>query len=183
MTSTPPADAANGTPPQAPALPPPPVAPGEPSSFAPPPQAYPPSSPAQQQWLAAPRRTGIIAWGLGLLILVPLVYVNVLAMAITVVAVGLAQRKHGGIAADNGCNAANWALSLFVVSIVVLGLGVILGLPGMTNGDPWQISAYPLSFLLFIGLGMAHLVIPIVGMVKAGQGTVFRPPSIRFFRP
>ena len=140
-----------------------------------------PSYTGHQGW--GPRRTGAVAWAMGFLVFLPLPFVSVIVTAIVTVAVGLAQRKHGGIAAQNGSQAANWALSVALVDIVALGIGVTCGVISSTTGEDWLMWVFGVTLLLAIGLGIAHFVVTIVGIVKANRGETLRPYSITFFRP
>ena len=68
----------------------------------------------------APRQSGAVAWGLGLLAIVPFPFVSAVAASVTMAAVGRAQRKNGPVAAANGRNAANWGLTYLALSVPLI---------------------------------------------------------------
>ncbi|MFV0374255.1 DUF4870 domain-containing protein [Microbacterium sp.] len=130
---------------------------------------------------ASTPKTGAVAWGMGFLAFIPVPFVNFLVAAITVVIVGLGQRKYGGVAAGNGVQAANWALTFFPLVVV----GAVLNLTAVINAAPGETGMSPpgvLGTLLLAGAGIANLVFLIVGLVKANRGEIFRAPGIPFFR-
>lgn len=151
-----------------------------PAGSAPYPSAPYPGAPVPGAFASAPR-TGAIAWGLGFLVFVPFPIVGLLATVITVVVVGLGQRKHGGVAAANGVNAANWALTFFLLMCV----GAAVNLVALITAETGSRGIPPLGVLgslVMVAAAIANLVILIVGAVKANRGEVYRGLGIPFFR-
>ncbi len=132
-----------------------------------------------------PPRTGTVAWSLGFLTFIP--YVGMLVAPITVIAVGLGQRKHGSVVATaNGCNAANWAITHLLLQ--ALGVALCAATVFAAESEPTK-SLPPLGIVsilsalaVFIVALVAHLVVTIQGIVKAGRGEVYRGPGIPFLR-
>jgi uncharacterized Tic20 family protein len=128
-----------------------------------------------------PRATGGAAWGLGFLSFIPIPLIGLLACVGVMVGVGLSQRKHGGVAAENGRNAANWALTLLIGAVVAIALGILsIALVPPGSEDPMWLGV--VAGLLLMALGITHLVTIILGLVKSGRGQVHRAPAIPFFR-
>jgi len=98
--------------------------------------------------------------------------------------VGLAQRRHGGVAAQNGVRAANWGLTQltwFVLLAMALAVQYIIDPDGEQGLTPVGYVAIGLMIVYFV-LCIVSLVYTIVGLVMARQGRVARCPSIPFIR-
>ena len=134
-----------------------------------------------------PEPRGTIAWALGFLAYVPIPFANVLVAGITQLVVGLRQRRHGGLAAQNGVRAANWGLTQLcwpVLMALSLALGVLTGEP---TGDgvlfhPAMEAVVVTVVILYFVLGLMQLIYAIVGTVQASRGARVGLPVIPFLR-
>ena len=132
---------------------------------------------------------GTPAWALGFLACVPIPFVNVLIAGITQLVVGLRQRRHGGLAAQNGVRAANWGLMQLcwpVLMALYVALAVVTGEPSPT-GDGVRFTplmegvVFTMLGLYFL-LGLMQLIYAIVGTVQASKGGRVGLPVIPLFR-
>lgn len=131
-----------------------------------------------------PRRTGAVAWGLSFLAYIPLPFFNIVITGIVQLCVGLAQRKHGGVAAQNGIRAANWGLTQltwFVLLAIVLAVQFITDPDGTEELTPLAVVAIVLVCVWLL-LCILNLVYGIVGLVMAQHGKVAACPSIPYLR-
>lgn len=164
----------------------PPIAPGQasapqqPVGYAPPQmppaQGYPAQGyPAGAYPAAVPPR-GLLPWALGLLILIPFPFVGGLASGIAMAVSGGASRRFGGVASENARAAANWGLTYLLVSTVLLISHFVI-LFSLTADSPSS-GFYPIGIpiTIYFALSVLHLVLVIVGMVKASSGKVVRIP-------
>lgn len=133
-------------------------------------------------------RSGTIAWALGFLIFLPIPVLNLIVTGIVHLIVGLGQRKHGGIAAQNGVRAANWGLTVLcwpVLMALTVLVAVLTGSPGEAGG---VVFAPAMEALVFTMLGLYFLVVlvalvfTIIGTVQANKGARVRLPVIPFLR-
>lgn len=167
-------------PPQAPGYAPPqvpgyvqPQAPG----YAPPAaQGYPAAGyPAGAYPAAVPPR-GLLPWALGLLILIPFPFVGGIASGIAMAVSGGASRRFGGVARENARAALNWGLTYLLVSTVLLVSHFVI-LFTLTADSPAS-GFYPIGIpiTLYFALSLFHLVLVIMGMVRASGGRLMRVP-------
>ena len=147
--------------------------PGHPTPQAPgyPVQGY----PADVYPAAVPPR-GLLPWALGLLILFPFPFVGGLASGIAMAVSGGASRRFGGVARENARAALNWGLTYVIVSTVLLISHFVL-LFALTSDSPAS-GFYPIGIpiTIYFALSVLHLVLVIVGMVRASSGAVMRVP-------
>ena len=166
---------ANGyAPPQAPGyVPPSPQATGYSPPQAPgyPAQGY----PAGAYPLAAPPK-GLLPWALGLLILIPFPFVGGVASGIAMAVSGGASRRFRGVARENARAALNWGLTYLLVSTVLLVSHFVI-LFALTADSPSG-GFYPIGIpiTIYFAISVLHLVLVIVGMVRASSGKVMRVP-------
>jgi hypothetical protein len=148
-------------PPQAPASPA-----GAPAGVAYPAGAYP---------VATPPR-GLLPWALGLLIFIPFPFVGGLASGIAMAVSGGASRRFGGVARENARVALNWGLTYLLVSTGLL-ITHFLVLFTLTTDSPSS-GFYPIGIpiTLYFAVSVLHVVLVIIGMVKASAGKVIRVP-------
>ncbi|WP_265522865.1 DUF4870 domain-containing protein [Oerskovia flava] len=124
--------------------------------------------------------SGALAYGLGFLAYLPIPFFSLVIAGVTMAAVYPSQRRKSPLAAENARQAANWGLTLVAATVAMLVL-VLLLVVTRPEGSTGPGPAVPL--LLIFPLGVAHLVVVIVGLVRANQGTVFRNPlAIPFLR-
>ena len=157
-------------PPQAPGYAPQQSAPG----YAPP--AYPVQGYPVGAYPAVVPPRGLLPWALGLLILIPFPFVGGLASGLAMAVSGGASRRYGGVARENARAALNWGLTYLLVSTVLLVTHFVL-LFALTSDSPTT-GFYPLGIpiTLYFALSVLHVVLVIVGMVRASSGKVMRVP-------
>ncbi len=128
--------------------------------------------------MAQPVRTptGTLSWALGFLIflLIPFLsgIISGAAMALTFGAAA----KHGGVARENARSAANWGLTYVTLSLVLV-IGHFIALFAFSNsrfGDDFFPIGIPI--MLYFAVSILHVVLVIVGTVKASSGKVMRVP-------
>ncbi len=131
---------------------------------------------------AVPPR-GLLPWVLGFLILVPFPFVGGLASGIAMAVSGGASRRAGGPARENARSALNWGLTYLMVSTLLIILHFAL-LFVLTAQAPTT-SFFPLGIpiTVYFALSIVHLVVVIMGTVRASSGKVMRVPfAIPFLR-
>lgn len=91
------------------------------------------------------------------------------------VVAGLAQRSAGGLAGENGRNAAGWGATYLLVTVPcgLAILGLVIVAPDLEEGF------LPYGPLVFVPLAatVMHLVVCLVGLSKAMSGQSFRAPG------
>lgn len=148
------------------------------------------SSPAETPVSSTvPERRGTVAWAVGFLAYVPIPFLGLIIAGVTQLIVGLAQRKHGGLAADNGLRAANWGLTQLcwpVLMVLTMVLGLLTGSPSPSgDGVTFHPVMNSLAFTmigLFLLVAVLEAVYAIVGTVLASRGRRVRLPVIPFLR-
>lgn len=125
---------------------------------------------------------GTLSYALGFLGYLPLPIVSNLVAGIAMAAAYPSQRRRSALAAENARRAANWGLTMITVTLVAIGLVfALLGLFGTDGGEQDVWVLWP--FLAVPALGVAHLVVLVLGLVNTTRGTVFRNPlAIPFLR-
>lgn len=136
-----------------------------------------PPAPVDYGTVAPAPARGALPWGLALLGLVFLPFVNLLVSGIVMVAVGLAQRKHGGLAEVNGRRAANWGLTVLVLIVPSIALWLTALIIEAQGFFPWGISV-----IVWVVLGIVNLAAAITGLVQAMSGRAVTFPVIPFLR-
>lgn len=170
----------------------PPVQPVQPQpmpQYAPPPAGYAPPYGATQY--AIPYGyvipSGRKFWALSFLLFIP--YVGwIVSLIVSLVQNSSARHDPNPVVRENARWAANWMLTVVVMGAVGVALIVGAGMAGAAtdsaggDGDVWLPVAV-LGLLLWSAVGVAHLVICIVGTVQADR-RVFNPRvAIPFIRP
>jgi len=134
-----------------------------------------------------PPASGTVSWAMGFLCFIPIPYVSFLIAGIVMAAVYRSQRRKGPVAAENARFAANWGLTVILAVVVLVGSAIVVG-PVLASVDgPGEEGVPGLSIALILvaifGVGIAHLVMIIIGVVRASKAEVFRCPlAIRFLR-
>ncbi|WP_135849410.1 DUF7822 domain-containing protein [Serinibacter arcticus] len=144
------------------------------------PQTY--GAPPQPGYAVPPPAPTGTPWLIGLLALVPIPFLSALVSGIVMASVGRGQRRRGGPNAENGRNAANWGLTYALLTVLlVVGHFVLLFTLARDSGVQ---GFFPLGTVitLWFALSLVHVVVSIVGGLRAGAGRVFRVPAIPFFR-
>lgn len=132
-----------------------------------------------------PGSNGTGAWALGFLAYVPFPIVAQIMTGLIMAGVYPIHKKRGPIAHANARNAANWGLTYSILTVVFFGIALVFAAI-VTNGGtmtvPFEASIpaiIPLA--LWLLMTVVHVIVVIVGTVKASRGTVFRVPfAIRF---
>ena len=159
---------------------PPPPQPGYAASAAQPGYAPPAPGYAYPNAYTGPA-TGSVAWGLGFLAFIPIPVLSMIGAGIVMASVYGSQRRNGPVAEGNARNAANWGLTVIVVTIVSFGLTVLLA--ALFGGSSRGFFPIGTPILLYLAVCVAHLVVIIVGLSRAGKGQVFENPiAIPFIR-
>ncbi len=126
------------------------------------------------------------AWALGFLAYIPIPFLGQLLGGVIMAGAGASQRKRAGLVGAQGRHAANWGMTYALLTVLCVVGAVTLGL--LTNVLPAQQEALSASALTVLGVwlfgvNLAHVVICIIGLVRAGQLREFRCPiAIPFFR-
>ncbi|KQR38881.1 DUF4870 domain-containing protein [Microbacterium sp. Leaf159] len=123
---------------------------------------------------AVPPR-GLLPWALGLLILIPFPFLGGLASGIAMAVSGGASRRFGGVARENARAALNWGLTYLLVSTVLLVSHFVL-LFSLTADSPSGFYPIGIPITIYFALSVLHLVLVIIGMVRAAGGKVMRVP-------
>lgn len=120
---------------------------------------------------------------MGFLLFIPIPFLSVLVSGIVMASVYGSVSRRGPVARENARAAANWGITFALVSTSLLILHFIL-LFALTRGAGVS-DFYPLGIpITLYGLVvLAHIVLVIVGTVRASGGKVTRVPfSIPFIR-
>ncbi len=125
---------------------------------------------------------------MGFLAYIPLPIVSMVIAGVTQLFVGLAQRKHGGLAAANGVRAANWGLTQLswpVLMVIIMTIGITTGTPnpdGSITFVPVMEILVISMFVLFFVICLLQAIYAIAGTVQATKGREVRFPVIPFLR-
>lgn len=143
----------------------------------------PPDAYAAPVYAAPVPPRGLLPWVLGLLVLIPFPFVGGVASGIAMAVSGGASRRAGGVARENARAALNWGLTYLFISTALFVMHFVL-LFILTSDGP-GVGFYPLGIPLtgYVAISLAHVVIVIVGSVRASAGAVMRVPfAIPFLR-
>ncbi|MDF1487643.1 DUF7822 domain-containing protein [Tessaracoccus caeni] len=151
---------------------PPPMSP-HPAPY--PPQPYPAAYQLKPDY-------GTTPWALGFLVWLPIPFLSVVIAGLAMLFSGRGKRLRGGLAAQNGTNAANWGATAALLMAVLLSFHGIL-LYVLTKDGPVS-GFFPLGIapVLMAVLIVVHAIVTIVGTVKASKGKVFRMVAFPFLR-
>jgi uncharacterized Tic20 family protein len=133
-----------------------------------------PQQPYQQAGYPMPPAgpaTGALPYALGFLAYIPIPYLSLLVAGIVMASVYPAQKAKGELAAENARHSANWGLSLILYMVLDFLLFIILL---VSNQDSRGFFPIGIPVLIFLALGIAHLVVIIMGLVAANKHTVMR---------
>ncbi|SIT72022.1 protein of unknown function [Microbacterium sp. RU33B] len=120
-----------------------------------------------------------LAWGLGFLAYIPIPYIGIIIAGIVMACVYGSQSRKGPIAEGNARNAANWGLTVALLTVVCFLIGLIAG-AGLGNDGAWIAG---LMAIIWIAACITHLVLIIRGLVRAGRGAILNVPfAIPFIR-
>jgi len=147
---------------------------GAPQYGAPGAYGYPPPKPS----------TGTLSWALGFLIFISIPFLSGIVSGVVMASVYRSVSRKGEIARQNARSAANWALTYLTVSIALLLVHIIVLVA--FAGDDGMTGFFPLGIpiTLYFAVSILHVVLVIVGTVKASSGKVLRVPfAIPYIRP
>lgn len=175
-------------PPQAaPQYPAPQPVPGQQAPYQYPPHQYPAGQPGPQYGypVAQPVRTptGALSWALGFLIFLPIPFLSGIISGATMALTFGASARHGGVARENARSAANWGLTYVTLSLalMIVHFIVVVAFAGTSVGRGFLPIGIP--FIVYVALSILHVVLVIMGTVKASSGTVMRVPfAIAYIR-
>lgn len=128
--------------------------------------------------------SGTLSWAMGFLVFVPIPFLGIVAAGIVMAVLSGAASRKNALAAANGRSAANWGLTALLVSTGLLILHFVL-LFLLTSGGSSVSGFYPLGIpiTLYGVVVLAHIVLTIIGTIRASSGRVMRVPfAIPFFR-
>lgn len=124
---------------------------------------------------------GSLAWGLGLLVLIPIPVLSALIASIAMLIAGRSARHKGPMAEANGRHAANWGLTYLLLTVVLVGahVAILFSLGG--EGSP---HFFPIGIPITLWLisGVIHLVVTIIGLVKASKNQEYRGLGLPLLR-
>lgn len=150
---------------------------------APVPGAHGPAGAGHASGHGDPTATGRTPYLLGLLAWLPVPVLSAVIAGLAMAAAYPGQRRRSALAAQNARHAANWGLTYasgVVLSVLVTVVLVAATRPETPDPDatPWQVV-----FLTpILVLGVAHLVVTILGLTRTSRGEVYAPRAIPFLR-
>lgn len=128
---------------------------------------------------ATPR--GAVSYGLGFLAYLPAPFFSMIIAGLVMAALYPSQKRHGGIAAENGRRAANWGLTVVGLMILIAGSFVWLSIAGQTESSLARAAGIPLA--CYFVLSIVHVVVILIGFLRANRSRVFyNPLAINFLR-
>lgn len=124
--------------------------------------------------------TGVSAWALGLLVLLPVPMLGSLAAGGAMVAAYGSLSRQGPLAKTNAASARRWGAGFLLVSTALLVLQLALSVPRLF-GTPEPVGFLPLGIpiVLYVLVCIMHLVVVVRGTLQARRGEVVRLPFLR----
>lgn len=124
--------------------------------------------------------TGVSAWALGLLVLLPVPMLGSLAAGGAMVAAYGSLSRQGPLAKANAASARRWGTGFLLVSTALLVLQLALSVPRLF-GTPEPVGFLPLGIpiVLYVLVCIVHLVVVVRGTLQARRGEVVRLPFLR----
>lgn len=133
-------------------------------------------------------QTGAVAWGLGLLFLVPIPLLNLLLSGVTQVVVGRSLRGRNAVARENGRRALNWGLTQvtwFILPLIDWALSSVLTANGATPTGSARTVLIVGSIVVgatYVLLCVTQFLYSVHGLVRATSGRIAKLPAIPFVR-
>lgn len=128
--------------------------------------------------MTAPDRqaTGVSAWAMGLLVLLPIPMLGALAAGAAMVAAYGSLSRQGPLAKANAAAARRWGACFLVVSTGLLVTQIAIGLIRLAAHSNDASGFLPLSIpiVLYVLVCIVHLVVTIIGTICARRGEVVR---------
>lgn len=124
--------------------------------------------------------TGVSAWALGLLVLLPVPMLGSLAAGGAMVAAYGSLSRQGSLAKANAAAARRWGAGFLLVSTALLVLQLALSVPRLF-GTPEPVGFLPLGIpiVLYVLVCIVHLVVVVRGTLQARRGELVRLPFLR----
>ncbi len=129
--------------------------------------------------VAAP--TGRLSWALGFLAYIPIPFVSLLIAAVAIMATAPARRRSvHPLVRGNATQAANWALTIFVVfALCVVYFAVTVSIEELRTAGFFPVGAV----VIVLGvLALAHLVVTVAGTIASATRVYRAPIAIPFLR-
>lgn len=125
--------------------------------------------------------TGVSAWALGLLILLPVPMLGSLASGGAMIAAYGSLSRQGPLAKANAASARRWGAIFLVVSTGLLVLQLAIGLIRLMTPSQEASGFLPqgLPILLYALVCVVHLVVVTAATLRARRGEVVRLPFMR----
>lgn len=157
------------------------AAPAQPAYGAPGP--YPAQPPAAPQYgtpgaygYPVKPSTGTLSWALGFLIFIGIPFLSGIVSGVVMASVYRSVASKGEIARQNARSAANWALTYLTVSTALIILHIIVLFAFARNEGVSGFFPLGIPITLYFAVSILHVVLVIVGTVKASGGKVMRVP-------
>lgn len=130
---------------------------------------------------------GTSAWASGFFACIPIPLLSSIVVGIIMLVVSLSQRKKGGVAAQNGVNAANWGVLQLAIPLLFFATMTVGLLTGEKTETGVRMHGGMKAALLAIGIlwlltSVVHLVVTIIGTIKARNGETFRALAPQIFK-
>jgi len=125
--------------------------------------------------------TGVSAWALGLLVLVPIPLLGPLAAGGAMVAAYGSLSRQGPLAKANAASARWWGAVFLIVSTGLLVIQLVLGLIRLAQPATAASGFFPqgLPITLYVLVCLVHLVVVIMATLRARRGEIVRLPFVR----
>lgn len=142
----------------------------------------PPPTPPPPAVAPPPADRGTLSHALGFLAFIPLPFVGLLIAGIAMLASYPSVRRRGPVAALTGRSGANWGGTVLVLMLLIVVSQIILAsIAAATDARGFLPTGTPI--IVYLVLAVVHVVVTIVGTVRASNGQEFRNPlAIPFFR-
>ena len=130
---------------------------------------------------AIPAPTGRLSWALGFLAYLPVPFLSLLiASAAVMISSSSRRRSPDPLVRGNATNAANWALTVFVVvALCVVYFSITMSVEQFRTGGFFPIGAV---LIVLLALSAAHLAVTIAGTAAAATRVYRAPIAIPFLR-
>lgn len=124
--------------------------------------------------------TGVSAWALGLLVLLPVPLLGPLAAGGAMVAAYGTLSRQGPLAKANAAAAKRWGTLFLLVSTGLLVLHLALTVPLFwLPSEPRGFFPLGIPFVLYLLVCAVHLVVVIIATMRARRGEIVRLPFAR----